>query len=185
MQIRHADPRRDAGACLEIYAPFVTDSSTSFETTPPTLAEFATRIERLAASHAFLVATDGDGTLAGFAYAGPHRERAAYRWAADVSVYLGEHHRGKGIGKQLYTVLFDLLRRQRIRVAVAGITQPNEASMALHRACGFELVGTYRKIGWKAGAWRDVTWLQLELAPAVSDGTDPPPDPGPPTKIIA
>jgi phosphinothricin acetyltransferase len=178
--IRHADARRDATACAAIYAPFVAETAVSFEELAPAPEEMATRIERLSASHAFLVA-EIDGDVAGFAYAGPHRERAGYRWAADVSVYVHADHRGTGLGRALYDGLFPLLTRQGIRVAVSGITLPNDASMALHRACGFELVGIYRRIGYKAGAWRDVAWLQLDLAPA--DDAGPPPEPGPPARL--
>jgi len=166
MLIRAADHVRDASACAAIYAPFVADTAVSFESVPPTADEFAARIERMAATHAFLVAVDDDGTLAGFAYGCPHRERAAYRWAAEVSVYLGDGFRGRGVGTALYGELLPLLARRGYQIALAGVGLPNDASLALHRACGFEPVGTYRRIGWKAGRWHDVTWLALDLIPA-------------------
>ena len=104
--------------------------------------------------------------MVGYAYACPHRERAAYRWAVDVSVYVAAGQRGQGIGRSLYEALFERLRRQRFQVACAGITLPNEASVGLHESLGFVPVGVNRRIGWKQGAWRDVGWWQLELAPA-------------------
>lgn len=174
--IRSADPERDAAACAAIYAPHVEASATSFEAEPPTEAEFAARIERTAATHPWLVA-EGNGEAVGFAYACQHRSRAAYRWAVDVSVYIDEGHRGEGLGRRLYQQLFERLRRQRFRVACAGVTLPNEASVALHEGLGFVPVGVYRRIGWKAGAWHDVGWWQLDLSP---DGEDPPEEPLPP-----
>ena len=171
MLIRPVDPARDAAACLAIYAPFVTESAVSFEEVPPTEAEFTARVARLAASHAFLVAEDDDGTIAGFAYGGPHRERAAYRWATEVSVYLDTAHRGRGLGATLYHELLSDLTERGWRVALAGITLPNEASVALHESCGFRRVGVFERIGWKAGAWRDVLFLSKRLAP---DAADPP-----------
>ncbi len=136
----------------------------------------AARIERIGATHPWLVA-ESDGAVAGFAYACEHRSRAAYRWAVDVSVYVGEADRGQGLGRRLYIELFECLRDQRFRVACAGVTLPNEASVALHEGLGFVPVGVYRRIGWKHGAWRDVGWWQLDLSP---DAADPPEEPLPP-----
>jgi L-amino acid N-acyltransferase YncA len=164
MQIRHADPARDAAACVEIYSPFVTDSAVSFDVVPPTVEEFSAKIAHLSDTHAFLVADDA-GRVAGYAYSSPYRERVAYRWSAEVSVYVHSDYRGHGVGRQLYEALLELMRRQGVRVAIAGITQPNPASMALHHSCGFRTVGVFERIGFKAGAWRDVAFLALELAP--------------------
>jgi len=178
--IRPADPDRDAAACAAIYAPYVEGDPTSFEEHAPEADAMAARIARCAATHAWLVC-ERDGAVVGFAYAGPHRERAAYRWATDVSVYLDGAHRGRGVGRALYEDLFERLRAQRFRIACAGITLPNDASVGLHEALGFELVGVYRGIGWKAGAWRDVGWWQLRLLPDEPDATGPPPEPLPPS----
>jgi phosphinothricin acetyltransferase len=174
--IRSADPGRDAAACAEIYAPHVEASATSFEAEPPSAAELAARIESTNETHPWLVA-DRDGETVGFAYACRHRSRAAYRWAVDVSVYVGEGHRRQGLGRSLYEELFERLRAQRFRVACAGVTLPNDASVALHEGLGFVPVGVYRRIGWKAGAWHDVGWWQLDLIPG---GEDPPEEPLPP-----
>jgi len=175
--IRDADPARDAAACAAIYAPLVEASVVSFEERAPSPAELAARIAAIQATHPWLVAED-DGRVVGYAYGCPHRSRAAYRWAADVSVYVAAEHRGKGFGRALYEALLGRLRDQRFQVACAGITLPNEASVALHEGLGFAAVGVYRRIGWKAGAWSDVGWWQLELAPA---GDRAPPEPLPPT----
>jgi phosphinothricin acetyltransferase len=177
--IRHADAPADAGACAEIYAPFVRGSAVSFEQQAPGAAELTGRIERISRTHPWLVAVDG-GAVAGFAYAATHRERAAYCWAADVTVYVHAGHRRRGIGQALYRALLELLVRQGLYVACAGITLPNDASVALHESLGFQPVGVYRRIGFKAGAWRDVGWWQLALA-APGDGE--PTEPGPPARL--
>jgi L-amino acid N-acyltransferase YncA len=178
--LRHADPARDAAACAAIYAPFVTDGAASFEELAPSAAEFGRRMGRTARTHPWLV-LEHAGTVVGYAYASRHHDRAAYRWAADVAVYIDPAHHGRGAGRRLYTALLDLLRRQGLRVACAGIAMPNEASVGLHRALGFELVGTYRSIGFKQGAWRDVSWWQLLLTEGDDDG--PPAEPGPPARL--
>jgi phosphinothricin acetyltransferase len=171
--IRDAEPTRDAGACAEIYAPHVEDSPVSFEERAPDAAEMAARVERYGASHAWLVA-EREGGVVGYAYATAFNQRPAYRWSASVSVYVAEEARGSGVGRALYEALFERLRGRGFRMACAGITLPNEASVGLHESLGFEQTGLNREIGWKQGAWRDVGWFQLELSPA-SDG--PPPEP--------
>jgi L-amino acid N-acyltransferase YncA len=161
MVIRDADPARDAGACAAIYAPYVTGSPVSFEELAPDAEQMAARIR---AAHAWLVA-ERDGQLAGYAYASQHKSRAAYRWAADVAVYVAAEHHRRGVGRALYERLFARLKEIGLWTLCAGVTQPNHASDALHRAMGFLPVGTYRRIGWKLGAWHDVQWLQLDLRP--------------------
>jgi L-amino acid N-acyltransferase YncA len=170
--IRHADPARDAAACAAVYKPYVTDTVISFELTPPDAGEFTERIERITRTHPWLVA-ELDGDTIGFAYGSPHRERAAYRWAADVSVYLAARAQRRGIGRALYESLFELLEQQGIRTLCAGITLPNEASVALHEALGFAPVGIYRNIGFKFGAWHDVGWWQRQLLPLVQAPPEP------------
>jgi phosphinothricin acetyltransferase len=175
-RIRTADPTQDAAAIAAIYREFVRDTAITFETVAPTPDEFAARIERIQTTHPWLVAEDpgGDGRVVGFAYGCPHRDRAAYRWAADVSIYIEPARHRRGIGRALYSALFDRLREQRLLIACAGITLPNDASVALHESFGFVSVGVYRQIGYKSGAWRDVGWWQLELA---HPDSDPPPEP--------
>ena len=176
--VRDAVPDRDAAACAGIYAPFVVDSIVSFEERVPTVEEFQERIRSTTATHPWLVLED-EGVVVGYAYASQHRSRAAYRWAADVTVYIAPSHRGIGAGRRLYAELLDRLRAQRFQVACAGVTLPNAASVGLHRAMGFEPVGVYKRIGWKGGAWRDVMWLELELEPSTDA---PPPEPRPPVR---
>jgi len=173
LEIRNADPNRDAAACAEIYMPHVEGSAVSFEERAPQAGEMAARIERYGASHAWLVA-ERDGRVVAYAYATAFNERPAYRWSTSVSVYVAAEARGHGVGRSLYEALFERLRERGFRMACAGITLPNEASAGLHEHLGFELVGVNREIGWKHGAWRDVAWYQLELTPA---GGGPPPEP--------
>jgi L-amino acid N-acyltransferase YncA len=175
--IRDADPARDAAPCASIYAPHVEASPTSFEERPPNVDELAERIRRTTRTHPWLVA-EVDGAVVAYAYACPHRARPAYRWAVDVSVYVVDGHQGAGIGRRLYEELLERLRAQRFRTACAGITLPNQASVALHERLGFVAVGAFRDIGWKAGAWRDVGWWQLDLAPGLGDQPAEPLSPG-------
>jgi L-amino acid N-acyltransferase YncA len=178
--VRHADPAGDAAACAAIYAPSVTDGVASLEEHAPGEPEMARRIERISSRYPWLVA-ELDGELAGYAYASEHRARASYRWAADVTVYVSPVHHRRGVGRALYGALLPLLARQGLYVACAGITLPNDASVGLHEALGFELVGVYRAIGFKHGSWRDVGWWQAELTPAVAGR--PPAELGPPARL--
>ncbi|WP_205651099.1 GNAT family N-acetyltransferase [Tsuneonella mangrovi] len=158
--VRPAD-ERDAPGCAAIYAPFVRDTWVSFELEPPSEAEMALRIAEYGHSHAWLVA-EHDGKLAGYAYGSPHRTRAAYGSSCDVAIYVDPGFRRHGVGRALYG---DLLARLagRYHAAFAGIALPNDASIGLHQAVGFTAVGVYREVGWKLGAWRDVSWWQRLL----------------------
>lgn len=163
---------RDAKAVAAIYAPAVTDLATSFELEPPSPAEMAARIALGAAHYPWLVA-ERAGEVLGYAYASRHRDRAAYAWSADVSVYIrGDAHR-QGIGRGLYRALLGILELQRFRSVFAGATLPNPASVGLHESMGFRLIGVYEGVGSKFGQWHDVAWFGRALAPRT-------PDPGPP-----
>ena len=150
MVVRDADAARDAAACAALYAPYVAGTAVSFEEIPPTAEQFAALIADTSARYPWLVLED-DGRVVGYAYASQHRARAAYRWAADVGIYVDPAHQRRGAGRTLYEALFERMRGQGLKIACAGVTLPNEASVGLHRALGFEHVGTYRAIGWKAG----------------------------------
>jgi L-amino acid N-acyltransferase YncA len=170
----------DAPQIAAIYRPFCEESNVSFEIDAPDEVEMAARIERINRRYPWLV-DEVDGTVAGYAYASQHRERAAYRWAVDLTVYVHERFRGRGVGKALYLELFDRLRAQGLFKAYAGIALPNPASQAFHESLGFTLVGIYRKIGYKLGAWWDVGWWQLALQPEAEH----PAEPKPPSALIA
>lgn len=152
----------DAAAIAAIYAPYVRDTIISFETEAPDAAEIAERIRRIGAHYPWLAAVSG-GQIVGYAYACENRSRLAYRWSVDVAVYLHPSAQRRGIGSGLYRRLFALLRLQGFVNAFAGITLPNAASVGLHEAMGFTLIGVYRRVGHKLGAWHDVGWWQLAL----------------------
>jgi L-amino acid N-acyltransferase YncA len=164
--------KQDAEACAAIYAPYVSGTAITFETDPPSPGEMAERIASASHRHAWLVLEDA-GRVVGYAYGAQFHPRAAYRWACEVSVYLELGRRRTGGGRALYEALLARLASRGFRVAIAGMTLPNDASVALHRALGFEQVGTYRRIGFKLGEWHDVAWTQLSL----SAGADPPAEP--------
>ncbi len=155
----HASSPVDAAACAAIYAPYVRHTAISFEIEPPTAAEMTRRI---AGAICWLVA-ERDGAVVGYAYATRHRERAAYRWACDVSVYVAGEEHGRGVGRALLETLLDTLATSGFRMACAGVALPNPASEGLHRSLGFVDVGVFRAIGWKHGAWHDVLWMQRHL----------------------
>jgi L-amino acid N-acyltransferase YncA len=165
--IREATPH-DAAALAVIYAPSVSDAPTSFELEPPGADEMERRRAAVAAWAPWLVLERG-GEVLGFAYAQKHRERAAYQWCVDTSVYVRADATGRGIGRALYRALLPLLVLQGFRAAHAGVTLPNPASVRLHESFGFRPVGVFARTGWKMGAWHDVGWWQLELAPRVGE----------------
>ncbi len=168
-RIRDATPA-DAPALLRIYRPFVVETAVSFETEPPSVAEFEERIAKALRQWAWLVAEDDRGPM-GYAYATSHRPRAAYRWSAETSAYIDSAHRGQGLGKKLYRELIPSLRAKGYCSAYAGIALPNQASVALHRSVGFTPVGVFERAGWKFGRWHDVSWWQLALRDAPPDRT--------------
>ena len=172
--IRPAQPA-DAAAIAAIYAPYCASSAISFEEVAPGADGMRERIVRIGAGRPWIV-LEVDGTLVGYAYAGLHNERAAYRWSVSTAIYVSAAHHGRGAGRALYTTLLDLVRRLGYYQATAGITLPNPASIGLHQALGFSLVGVYRNIGYKFGTWHDVGWYQAELR-------RPSPAPAPPRSI--
>lgn len=153
----------DAAACAALYAPYVVDTTVSFEEEPPDAAEMSRRIAAAQERHAWLLA-ERDGLLVGYAYAGGFRDRSAYRHTCEVSVYVDVRSQGEGVGHTLYTALLARMRAAGMRVAVGGATMPNDASERLHLALGFEVVGTFREVGFKHGRWRDVRWFQKSLS---------------------
>lgn len=160
----------DAAALLRIYAPYIEATPVSFETVVPDVGEFAARISKSLSRWQYLVA-ERDGVVAGYAYGGVHRERSAYRFSVEVSAYLDPRFHRQGVGTALYRRLLEDLASLGYCTAFAGITLPNDASVALHAAVGFEMIGVFRNIGWKFGRWHDVAWMQRRLrdVPPTSD----------------
>jgi L-amino acid N-acyltransferase YncA len=174
MRLRRA-ATADAAAIAAIYAPYVTDTAVTFDTSPPDAATIAERMAGAADLYPWLVACDAEGVVVGYAYASQFRPRAAYRFAVETTVYLAKGRGGAGIGTALYTALLDLLTAQGFRQAISAITLPNPPSVALHERMGFVAVGRYPQVGWKLGAWHDVGLWQRRLA----TGDDPPVEPKP------
>jgi phosphinothricin acetyltransferase len=162
LSIRAASPS-DAPSIQAIYAPIIRDTAISFETDVPSVQEMARRIETILKSHAYLVAENA-GQVAGYAYASPHRTRAAYQTSVDVTVYVAETARSAGVGKALYGALLPKVAGLGYHAAFAGITMPNEGSVALHESVGFTAVGIYQEVGRKFDRWHDVGWWQRVLS---------------------
>ena len=152
----------DAAGIVEIYRPIVENTAVSFEVAVPSVADIASRIESILASHQWLVA-EVEGDIAGYAYASPHRAREAYRYATEVSAYVHPDHQQRGLARDLYTALFEAVRELGYHGAYAAITLPNEASIALHQSCGFTEIGTFHEVGYKFDAWHDVSWWQRRI----------------------
>lgn len=163
----------DSKSIAEIYAPFCQPSSgVSFELRAPSAQEMEKRIKETLVNYPWLVYEES-GRILGYAYADQHRSRAAYAWDVEVSVYVREEARQKGIGKKLYKQLFEGLKTLGFFNAYAGIGLPNEASIAMHKSMGFNLIGVFSSVGYKGGAWRDVAWFGLKLQPYAIDPPAP------------
>lgn len=171
MRLRFASLRDDA-AIAAIYAPIVASTAISFETDPPDAAEVRRRIAMQPDDKPWIVADD-DGAVAGYAYASALRQRAAYRFGVEVTAYVAADARRRGVGRLLYAALLQMLRLQGYRRAVAGITLPNEASIALHRAAGFAEAGVFHAAGFKFGRWHDVAFYERGLGELDRPQRDP------------
>jgi len=164
---------QDGPAIAAIYAPYVSDTAISFEETPPTATEMSERVRATLSTHPFLVFQEA-GAVVAYAYASRHRDRAAYRWSVDVAIYAAPRVHRHGIGRALYSRLFEILERQGFHSAYAGITRPNEKSIGLHEAVGFQHVGTYDEVGFKLGRWWDVGWWRRPLCSGSPNGEPTP-----------
>jgi len=171
--IRLARPE-DGDGIAEIYAPAVRDGAISFEDVAPDGAAMARRVASVLPTTPWLVAVRGE-RLAGYAYATPHRARAAYRWSVDSSVYVHADHRRQGVAGQLMGVLLQLLSLQGFARVHAGVTLPNPGSVGLHESLGFRPVGVYPAVGFKHGAWHDVGWWSMPLGPRPQAPAEPVP----------
>ena len=171
--VRFASPA-DAVGILAIYAPFCESSCVSFEIFAPTIEQMEQRINHVAGGYPWLIG-EIDGQIAGYVYASPHRERAAYRWSVDVAVYVAADYQRRGIGRVLYDALFSILREQGYFKAFAGVSLPNPASVGLHESLGFRETAVFPGVGYKFGRWLDVGWWQLDLQPERPDPTEPQP----------
>jgi L-amino acid N-acyltransferase YncA len=177
--IRIATPN-DAAQILAIYAPYVQNTSITFETTVPTLPVFAARIASYLENWPWLV-WEEKGEIGGYAYASRYRERTAYQWSVEVSVYIHNHYFNKGIAAKLYHSLFNILKKQGFRNVYAVINLPNEPSIRLHEKLGFHWFATYENVGYKLGRWKNVGWWRL----VIQNFDNEPPTPIPFSKMDA
>lgn len=158
VNIRKAE-KQDAQALLDIYAPYVTQTAVTFEYEVPTLAEFSRRMEEIQTKFPYLVAQRGEAFL-GYAYASPFKTRPAYGWAVELTVYVRQDCRGKGVGKALYLALEAYLKRQKVQNLNACIAYPNPDSVAFHERLGYKTVAHFTKCGYKLGRWYDIIWME-------------------------
>ncbi len=172
--IRAATPE-DAGAIAAIYAPHVLTGTASFEIDPPDARAMRTRMAASEGLYPWIVATNGDATggVIGYAYATRFRDRPAYRYVCETTVYMADVAQGQGAGRLLYEALIDTLRAQGFVHALGAIALPNDASIKLHESVGFRRAGVYREVGFKQGRWVDVGIWQAEL----NDPSVPPAEP--------
>jgi phosphinothricin acetyltransferase len=159
IRIASTDDRHDIA---EIYAPVVRQTHISFELAPPTPEEMARRITAALENHVFLVAEEA-GCINGYAYASKYRDKPAYAWSTETTIYVREGMHGKGIGRALYASLLRILAAQNYRRAFAGIALPNAGSVALHEAAGFRHIGTNPEAGFKFDRWHDLGWWSLQI----------------------
>ena len=156
----------DAEEILSIYAPYVTDTAITFEYDVPSVAEFSWRIRDTLQMYPYIVALE-DHRILGYAYASAFKERAAYNWAVETTVYLKQDYRGKGVGKRLYLTLEDILRHQNIINLNACIAYTSgedihldHTSTAFHEYLGYSKVARFTKCGYKFGTWYDMIWME-------------------------
>jgi len=165
--IRLATPA-DAGGMLKVYAHYVRTTANTFEYEVSPAEEFRQRIEAVIPGFPWL-ACEYHGEIIGYAYAHKHRERTAYQWSPESTIYIAEVHHGKGLARILYEALFDILRLQGFYNVYAGVLSTNENSCAFHKAIGFEEIGLFRNIGYKLGTWHSNMWLQYFLQEHVDE----------------
>ncbi len=161
MLLRLATPA-DAEGILNIYAPYIEETSFTFETEVPSAEDFAERIRTYLINWPWLVC-EIDGVIAGYAYATRHRERTAYQWCVESSIYIHDNFQRTGIAKALYMALFEILKEQGFRNVYAVINLPNDKSVKFHENCGFSYFATYEKVGYKLGKWKNVGWWKLSV----------------------
>ena len=171
--IRAAEPR-DIPEVAAIYAQAVIEGTASFELEAPDEAEMKRRFAAVVGGGFPYLVAEMAGVVAGYAYAGLYRTRPAYRFTVENSVYVSPDHQGRGVGRLLLNRLIALCTQKGYRQMIAVIgDEANLGSIALHRACGFELRGILKDVGWKHGAWRGTVEMQRALG---EGGTTPPSD---------
>lgn len=152
----------DGEALAKIYKYYVENTAITFEYIAPTDEEFSKRIAHKSEKYPFIVAEE-NGTPVGYAYASEYRERAAYSWDVETSVYVDREFLGRGIGKRLCKALEEILKLQHVVNLYACVTYPNERSISMHESLGYNFVGKFHAAGFKNGEWHDVCWLEKQI----------------------
>ncbi|MFC6177498.1 GNAT family N-acetyltransferase [Companilactobacillus huachuanensis] len=164
IKIRQAT-ENDVQELLDIYAPYVLNTTITFEDAIPTVEDFKSRIHNILKTFPYLVAVDDNDKIRGYAYAHAYKPRAAYAWTVEASIYVEHEYKGHGVGTTLYQYLEDTLQRQGVVNLMACITEENSNSVKFHEKCGYEKVGTFKKVGFKFNRWLDIVWMQKTLNP--------------------
>lgn len=161
----------DAGQLLDIYTPYVLHTAITFEYQPPTIEEFAQRIQKILTRFPYLAAVQ-DGEILGYAYVSPFHDRPAYDWAVETSIYIRSDCKRMGIGRKLHQALEDVLREQGILNMNACIAYPKAEdeyltrdSVHFHSRLGYRMVGQFSQCGYKFGRWYDMVWMEKHIAP--------------------
>lgn len=162
----------DTKAALDVYTPYVEKTSYTFEYVPPTIEQFTEKIKKITAQYPWLVC-EYNGKIVGYAYGSTHRDRTAYQWSPESTVYVAEDFHRLGIARILYEALFEMLKLQGFHNVYAGVLSTNEGSRKLHTSMGFYEVGLFNRVGYKLGQWHDNMWYQLHLGEPVLEPHTP------------
>jgi L-amino acid N-acyltransferase YncA len=162
----------DANEILAIYSPFILNTSYTFETDVPSEGEFRERIRTYLQAYPWLVC-EMNNEIAGYAYAARHRERSAYQWSVESSIYIKDDYHHTEVAKALYSALIEILKKQGFVNVYAVINLPNDKSVRFHEKCGFTWFATYEKVGFKLGQWKNVGWWQLQVNDYINEPLEP------------
>ena len=162
----------DCVSLLEVYEEFISNTAVTFEVEVPSVSEFGKRITKVLEKHPWLVC-EINREIVGYAYASKHRERAAYQWSVDVTVYINPKYHRMHIATALYTTLIGLLKEQGYYSAYAGVALPNIKSEGFHEYFGFKSVEVFHNVGYKFDEWRDVKWFELTILEHTKNPTVP------------
>ena len=162
----------DCEAALDVYRPYVEKTAFTFEYVPPTGEQFREKIKKITAQYPWLVC-EYNGKLVGYAYGSTHRDRTAYQWSPESTIYIAEDFHGLGIARILYEALFEMLKLQGFYNVYAGVLVTNENSCKFHVAMGFYEVGLFKRVGYKLGQWHDNMWYQLHLGEHIAEPPTP------------
>lgn len=163
---------KDTEEVLSIYAPYVQNTSITFDYELPSKAEFIDKIESIRHDYPWLVCLS-DNKIVGYAYGSKHRYKTAYKWSVESTIYVAQGFHRLGVARLLYESLFKILKSQGFFNVYAGVTMPNVSSEEFHKSMGFTEIGIFKNIGYKLGKWHDVKWFQFHLAEHIENPKEP------------